>query len=510
LRLGLLAALATGLAAPAAAHAGVTWQLDPGHTGATADGLVAPPLSLAWTRDFGYEVGSPLVVGDRVYVSAAPTQTYGTNVMALDAATGATVWSQPVDGPYYHSYLAYDDGRVFAVNSTGTLWAFDAADGHLDWKATDSAQQHVMSDVPVADRGLVHVAADAQKSCSCDSEPEHDVMTYRESDGALVWSAPAEIGGDGASLAVDGERVYVTDAGHNAAAFDRTTGRALWATHDHTAGGASYVAAADGTVYSFVHPWNDPIDVLDGASGTWRSTLTGTGPVAVDGTVVYLVDGGGLHAQRASDGQALWTALGGERLVAPPLAVGQVVYVASASGQLFALDRASGRELWRGPDPQKGATFEEIPPGLAAGPGLVVVPTTHGLDAWRGAPGARADQVSSSAPGTAPSAAAPAGAPSASRGLALRVPSRYRWNTARRRGIPVTVMGLVDGSRVRVGLARSTHGRALVTRTLHARGGRATTRLRIPRRTRRASRLLVRAIVPGTTRVERVTVRLVR
>jgi outer membrane protein assembly factor BamB len=76
--------------------------------------------SLDWRRD-GTGSGGVLSVGHVVF-------TGGNELLALDAATGAVHWRGALDP------VAYDDGTLFCVGSTGRLAAYDATTGEREWR----------------------------------------------------------------------------------------------------------------------------------------------------------------------------------------------------------------------------------------------------------------------------------------------------------------------------------------------------------------------------------------
>lgn len=70
-------------------------------------------------------------------------------------------------------------------------------------------------------------------------------------------------------------------------------------------------------------------------------------PVAADSARVYVgTDRGDVVALRRSDGNELWRFAAGSTVFAQPLA-DQQIYVGTGEGTLWALDPASGREVWR-------------------------------------------------------------------------------------------------------------------------------------------------------------------
>jgi outer membrane protein assembly factor BamB len=108
----------------------VAYQVDASHDGYQArEPLSTRGLTRKWTRTLaspplgdGAEAGAvsyPVIAGGRVFVTVEASQSYGTDLFALNAETGRTDWYTGLGGTYGFSALAYDGQRVFAVNSTG-------------------------------------------------------------------------------------------------------------------------------------------------------------------------------------------------------------------------------------------------------------------------------------------------------------------------------------------------------------------------------------------------------
>ena len=93
---GALAVAALLMASSVATFASqaVAYQIDPAHTGSQSDGLT-PPLVQRWSRELGNSsstISYPLIVEGKVFVLVDNGNDFGTNLYALDGATGATIW----------------------------------------------------------------------------------------------------------------------------------------------------------------------------------------------------------------------------------------------------------------------------------------------------------------------------------------------------------------------------------------------------------------------------------
>ena len=125
-----------------AADRATTYQLNAAHNGYLSGDSLAPPLARRWSLSLGDAVSYPVIADGRVFVV---TQRIGSNVgetlYALDASTGAVLWSYELDGGNYPlPGVAYDNGAVYlegfglrGSDRLGGLAAFDAATGAPLW-----------------------------------------------------------------------------------------------------------------------------------------------------------------------------------------------------------------------------------------------------------------------------------------------------------------------------------------------------------------------------------------
>jgi outer membrane protein assembly factor BamB len=140
--LGIALALSVPGAATAASGDWTRWKFDAANTGVNPYETRLGPgnvrgLRRTWFRDQCC-VGTPLVAGGMVYVSAIEPGLEGPGaVTALDAATGETRWSTPTGSPEGPAGLVLAGGRLLAslgFEAAGNpMLALDAATGRVLW-----------------------------------------------------------------------------------------------------------------------------------------------------------------------------------------------------------------------------------------------------------------------------------------------------------------------------------------------------------------------------------------
>lgn len=335
----LALAPAAALAGPVAATAG--WAqvgYSAQHTGFNPHEHVLSPRDVehvgrAWSyRTGGGVFNSPAVAGGVVYASSADGQLY-----ALDAATGARLWSTP---GYYSPAVA--GGRVYA-GCAGGWCAFAAATGALLWSYDNG--YYGGSDPTVAG-GVVYLGLSGGP------------LALSAATGAIRWVAG---GGDPliitSSPAVADGMVYTasydTESGNcSVTANDADTGQPRWdyLVFCNTNGSYSSPAVADGVVYADVGRNVDAFSTATGAR-LWRHATGGDACsgscLAVANGVVYAGSADGrIYALDAATGSKLWSYATGGAVSSSPAVANGVVYDGALDGRIYALDAATGEKLW--------------------------------------------------------------------------------------------------------------------------------------------------------------------
>ena len=358
----------------------VAYQVDSFHDGHLAGGTEKPPLTKQWTRDLGGRVSYPLVVDGMIYVTA-PAQGggQGATLYALDATTGKDVWG-PIDvGGYYPwSALTYGEGRVYALNSDGILEARDARTGAQAW-IVDLPGQYQFSSAPTYRNGMVYVGGAGFGGT---------VYGVAAADGTVVWTAPVMNGMD-SSPAVSDTGVYVSYACLQTYDFDPSTGAQIW-HHDPgcEGGGGRTPVLADSRVWA--RDGGSGSLAFSAATGDVTDSFSAYPAPAFDGHTGFFVNGTVLQARDTLTDGPLWSFSGDGQLSTAPLVVNGYVYMGSTSGQLWALDEATGAPVWSdnvgapilSPDEYTGNNL----PGFGVGQGLVVVPASTTLVVYASAP----------------------------------------------------------------------------------------------------------------------------
>jgi len=256
-------------------------------------------------------------------------------VYALDAASGADLWSVQLDGPVMGTanYLASKDGaRVYVVTRTeGVLHCLDADSGSVLWRAP--AGNRCDSSPAVSDGAAVFGSCAAALHVF---SPETGELLHRiEIDPDSQVAAGAALDGDWVIAGCRGGKVVQANAKTGAIAWVNTASTGDVFTTPAVTAEWAVVASNDGGVYG-----------LDRATGTqrWRfdTKKTPSSPVIAADKVAVAADGE-LFLLRLADGARLWSVEVSDGITSPAVAQDRV-FVGSEDGTLAAFGPARQEE----------------------------------------------------------------------------------------------------------------------------------------------------------------------
>jgi outer membrane protein assembly factor BamB len=351
----------------------VSYQIDQGHSGAVNFQSVSLPTTGAWTVDVGGTPSYALIVNKIVYVMA--DNDGNSQLFALNAATGATIW-----GPIAFSGaggITYDAGLIFVnsgpYTSTGVISALDAATGATKWSATIPGTFATQSPA-VAWEGIVYMLDDGV------------VTAFDETTGAQLWQAGFTGTYGSIALTVDG--VFVSQPCMSGA-LRPMDGATIWGINTGCDGGGGETpVVAQGQFYSPMQGGIFGGTDYSTSDGTVLGTFNFSAPVAITAGGIYSLTGSTLQGQSLTTHTVAWSFAGDGALVTAPIVVNNYVFVGSSNGNLYAVDAATGVQLWTtnlgAPIPQvsSGGYAFDNETGLSAGDGLLVVPAGDTITAF--------------------------------------------------------------------------------------------------------------------------------
>jgi len=283
--------------------------------------LNATTGAYVWSYTTGgvFDWSCPAVADGKVFIGSRDSKVY-----ALDAATGAFIWSYTTGGSVGHSSPAVAYGRVYVGSLDKKVYALNATTGAYVWSYTTG--WYVLSSPAIAD-GIVYVGSQDSKVYALDAAT-----------GAFIWSFTA---GHNviSSPAIADSIVYFGSLDKKVYALNATTGALKWSytTGDYV--DYSSPAVANGIVY--VGSWDNNVYGLDATTGAyvWSFATGGnvdSSPAVADGKVYLGSDDGKVYALNATTGALVWSFATGRFERSSPAVADGKVYMRLADGTVYA------------------------------------------------------------------------------------------------------------------------------------------------------------------------------
>jgi len=307
-----------------------------------------PPLEPAWAVNTGgrnTKAVCPIVYGARVYVGVESKEIGhpGAGVRCYDPASGELIWHSDTSASVSNA-LAAADGLIYALDSMGVCYAFDADSGAERWRndvfPPGDGRRNICS-CPVLDGDELVLLSDDGKCAVLDAATGELLRTLSPASGWMYCAFPS----------VHEGRILVGFR-KTAAAVDLATGDQIWSTEISTSKAASCPVPYRGALYINAAT----LTCLDEQTGEvrWRQA------VPTSGNGVSVAVPAGLRAFDAETGEPRWqhefaqeaeAAARNQRQArsgqSTPAIAGDTVYVGSDDGHLYAFALEDGELLWR-------------------------------------------------------------------------------------------------------------------------------------------------------------------
>lgn len=335
----------------------------------------SPESNIIWKAELaGYGQSSPVVVGDKIYLTSVEGPMKETNLVLCHSLTdGSELWkyelknSLPVKNDEYTSRaaptVAADDQGVYAFFESGDTVAL-APDGKLLW------ERHLMDDYGqyVGRFGLGGSIAQLEDSIVilADNEGPSYILALDKESGETLWKTDRTSRTSWSSpmvLVVDGQPQIVVSSAGSVDGYSAADGNLLWSMDD--VGGntvATPVPFGEGKFLVGAAPGrngedtegsrrsNMAVQVVKTDDGfepkvLWRNekaTSSFGSPIVHDGKAYYVNRAGAVYCIDAETGETDYTARIEESTWATPLGVGDRVYFFGQKGATTVL--ATGSE----------------------------------------------------------------------------------------------------------------------------------------------------------------------
>lgn len=270
--------------------------------------------------------------------------------MALNAATGAVLWTTPTKGPMIFNG-AYSDGRFLRGGTDdNTMYCFNATNGQILWTYTPDTNGYFTTSCAIA-YGMVYEMNKDGYLYAIDIATGDIVWKYSASDKTLIWPGMPTVA-DGKIYETTGEvAAYNGPPGTSEfACLNAYTGQPIWTLPIEALPPRESVAIAYGNLY--IIP-GDVTTAVDTISGTEYSTVNqlwaiGTNSTPVSNWSMFRADS--THSSTAQEGPSnlalAWKFTTNGSVVSSPSVADGIVYVGSEDKNIYAIGAWSGNLIW--------------------------------------------------------------------------------------------------------------------------------------------------------------------
>lgn len=332
---------------------------NPQHIGITRKAAANPPLALSWIKNVGANLymASPIISEGNVFVASVDENLKGEGaVIALKGETGEVLWRTPVRNSIKNT-IAADNRQIYAQDTEGYLYAFDARTGRLAWeKKLPVAGLPAVIEGLVADNGTVY-AGTGKGLCAVEGAT-----------GRTLWTNTDWNQGEGTTSTWTLDKgILVCGAQWNALyANDATTGKLLWKASKEGLRNRGASPAFHGNLLYLIS--DKSMFVLDATTGQiivrkplpFSVDVTST-PLVTDKEIIFGTAKDGLVALDNETFDLKWKFKTSDALIytspysrreastieTSPILVGNTVYVAASDGILYGINKETGKSEWQ-------------------------------------------------------------------------------------------------------------------------------------------------------------------
>ncbi len=323
--------------------------------------------NIAWKTEIpGEGWSSPIVFGDRVFVTSAAVEGKSCHVICVDRRSGEILWNTKVfdqvtkhkreENSYATPTPVTDGEHVYAVFGSGGIAAVDM-EGKPVWTNEEIQffSQHGLGASPILYENLLIMPFDGS------SEGEDSLVGFKKPwDGAVLLALDKATGKEawrgsrGLSrlahvtpniLELDGKPQLVSAAGDVIQGHDPQSGKLVWTVHSQGEGVTPSIVLAEGLIYSCSGFEEPTIRVVKtGGEGDITATHIAweqkqgvpslSSLLYVEPYIYAVTDTGILNCFDAKTGEEVWQKrIGGKHAASPIYSEGKIYFLTDLDGE---------------------------------------------------------------------------------------------------------------------------------------------------------------------------------
>ncbi len=272
--------------------------------------------------------------------------------LALDAKTGAIVWTTLTHGPMIFNG-AYSDGRYFIGGTDdNTMYSFNSTNGQILWTYSPGTNGYFTTGPAVA-YGMVYEMNKDGYLYAINVETGVPVWKYKGPDENLIWPGMPTVA-DGKIYVTTGELAqYVTQyqTYSEFACLSAYTGQVIWKLPIEALAPRESAIVAYGNLYIIPGSVTTAVDTTSGTEYTTDSELwaIGSDSISVSNWSMWRADS--THSSTSQVGPSnlslAWKFETNGSVISSPSVVDGIVYVGSQDKNIYAIGAWSGSLIWK-------------------------------------------------------------------------------------------------------------------------------------------------------------------
>ncbi len=328
-----------------------------GHTTDTNIPVKFGDADVAWKVDLpGEGESSPIVWGERIFLTTALEGGKQRAVLCLDRGNGKLLWQQivPWEGQPEGLHKMNSWATPSCVTDGEHVWAFFGqaglhcytVDGKHVWSrdlgAFTSPWGVAACPVLVGDLLVQNADADAEACIWGIDKLTGKTVWKTDRPNNRGWSTPVPV-------EQDGQTILVVNSHTGVRAYDPKDGKELWFCKSFNGRGTPTVTPGNGLLYTVNGLRGDMYAIRPGGSGdvtgshmAWHSARSGgrdlPSPIVIGKYVLVMNMGGILSCYDGIDGKALWHQRTPGNFSASPIAAGGKAYFLSEEGSVYVVE----------------------------------------------------------------------------------------------------------------------------------------------------------------------------